>query len=696
MTPERWQKVEEVLQGALDLPAHERAAFVDEACEDDELLNREVTSLAEAHDDAADFIEEPAIAQDARVLLKYGESNIGRQLGPYRILQCLGAGGMGEVYLAKDERLARLVALKILPTYFWSHERLQRFQKEARAVSALNHPNILTIHEVGESDQVRFIATEFIEGQTLRRLITDADLSLDEVLEIAIQVCLALTAAHAAGIVHRDIKPENIMRRPDGIVKILDFGIAKLVEQAGEHSNEGFLNAQTETGEVVGTVGYMSPEQARGLPVDLRTDIWSLGVVLYEMLTQRVPFTRATRLDTMVAILERDPPPLTRFTEDAELWPIQGIVDKALCKEARARYQTAAEFLADLKSAKQQLDGIEQSRRQLITDVLRTPPEPQPSSNAGVSVRSPSAVVIEAKPERQSPRPAVALVIGIMLLVATVAAALVYKRWPTSRPDSQTVVATIKPYSQMSESEQLTFVSEQGSRISTMMGDRSVQLKPDAVKAIKSYVDRYVERTGSNSSKAGEESLSSIYARVPPYLPIITRSFRARNVPLIVGIYLPMIESEYKSCFENSVGAKGLFQFLPQVAEKYGVARNEMCDVEKSTPAAAHYIADRMAELGDDAQSLTLVLLSYNRGAEGVRDALRQLRETGYYDRNFWTLFDNRERLGNILRDENASYVPSFFAAAIIGENPQSFGLPLPPLSTLATAEGQATEAPRN
>src|SRR5216684_4437893 len=311
MTPERWQQVEEVLQAALDRVPAERAAFLDQVCAGDAELQTEASSLVSAYDAAADFIEEPAIAQDAHVILGDHSLNyIGQEIGPYKIIDRLGSGGMGEVYLAQDGRLDRLVALKVLPAYFVSDDtRLRRFQREARAASALNHPNILTIHEVGELEGVHFIATEFIDGHTIRESIASDDLSLTDVLDIVTQVAGALIAAHAAGIVHRDIKPENIMRRRDGIVKVLDFGIAKLVEQTPADL-QAITRQQTETGVVLGTVGYMSPEQARGLAVDERTDIWSLGVVLYEMLAYRAPFASATRMDTMVSILERDPSPL--------------------------------------------------------------------------------------------------------------------------------------------------------------------------------------------------------------------------------------------------------------------------------------------------------------------------------------------------------------------------------------------------
>src|SRR6266498_3248811 len=327
MTPEQWQKIENVLQAALDRTPHERASFLDDACFGDPKLKEEATSLIDAYDEAGDFIEQPALVQNARVLVGDDlDSKLGRSIGPYKLIERLGVGGMGEVYLAEDTRLDRLVALKILPAYFASDDhRLRRFQREARAASALNHPNILTIHEVGESDGIYFIATEFIDGQTIRELVRNQKLSLEEVLDIAAQVASALSAAHAAGIVHRDIKPENIMQRTDGLVKILDFGIAKLMEpNTPDHSNEtqSIIRTHTEAGLVMGTVNYMSPEQARALPVDERTDIWSLDVVFYEMLTKRLPFTGATRMDTMVAILDREPPPLSEVSNAYPALPL--------------------------------------------------------------------------------------------------------------------------------------------------------------------------------------------------------------------------------------------------------------------------------------------------------------------------------------------------------------------------------------
>jgi membrane-bound lytic murein transglycosylase D len=275
------------------------------------------------------------------------------------------------------------------------------------------------------------------------------------------------------------------------------------------------------------------------------------------------------------------------------------------------------------------------------------------------------------------------LIAGAALLVLLVAGTFLYRAWLKNRSDTVTA-ATATPYLQMSEAEQLAFVAAQEQRISAMMGDHPVKLNDEALRAIKQHVDRYAARTEA-LKKPGEDSLRTVYGRAAPQIPTITRAFTARKIPIIIGIYLPMVESEYRPCFENDLGAKGLFQFLPATAERYGVTRSEMCDVEKMAPAAAHYLADRMAEMGDDSQSMTLVLLSYNRGPEPVRQALRQLRETdANYERNFWTLFANRDKLDESFRKESAGYVPNFFAAAIVGENPEAFDLRMPPLSSLA------------
>src|SRR5215813_9061436 len=296
----------------------------------------------------------------------------------YRILSHIGAGGMGEVYLAEDVNLGRRVALKVLPEQFNSDEdRLRRFEQEARAASALNHPNIITIHEVGADSGTRFIATEFIEGETVRQKLKQSGIGIREALDIAIQVSRALAAAHRAGIIHRDIKPENVMIRPDGIVKVLDFGVVKLTERFAEHQS-GAQTADSDNGDVatfgmitteanivMGSPNYMSPEQARGLTVDARTDIFSFGALIYEMLTGKMPFKGATVSDVIVAILERQPPKISDCVPETPP-KIEAIVERAMAKNLNARYQSVDEMITDIKRARRRLEreaGIDDSLR---------------------------------------------------------------------------------------------------------------------------------------------------------------------------------------------------------------------------------------------------------------------------------------------------------------------------------------------
>src|SRR3989440_9197180 len=313
MTPEHWQRIKALLESALERKPDERSAFLNEACAGDSSLRNEIESLITSHEQAGGFIASPAFALMAESLTSNGtESVAGQTLGHYKVIEQIGTGGMGEVYLAEDTRLSRKVALKVLPDYFTKDdERVRRFQQEARAASALNHPNIITIYEIGEIDSRHFIATEFIEGETLRQRMTKSQMKIAEVLDVAAQVAWALSAAHQAGIAHRDIKPRNIMLRPDGVVKVLDFGLAKLTEQKGDDLEAATL-VHTKQGIVMGTAHYMSPEQARGQKMDARTDIFSLGVVLYEMVTGRVPFAGETMTDVLASILMLEPPSLSQ------------------------------------------------------------------------------------------------------------------------------------------------------------------------------------------------------------------------------------------------------------------------------------------------------------------------------------------------------------------------------------------------
>jgi eukaryotic-like serine/threonine-protein kinase len=361
ITPDRWQQIKHIFNLALKRPVAERQSFLCEACGGDEAIREEVASLLSAHEEEDNFLAVPAYEMAAEMLVDDSpELMPGQRLGPYTVLSLLGAGGMGEVYLGVHDKLGRQVALKVLALEFARDEqRVRRFEQEARAASALNHPNVCMIHEIGTADDGRnFMAMEFIDGITLRRRMAKKRLTLKESLDVAAQVAWALEAAHAVGVVHRDVKPENIMLRRDGYVKVLDFGIAKLnapaVPPPKGHEASTVPRLDTVPGTRMGTVKYMSPEQLREQPVDQRTDIWSLGVVLHEMVTGVTPFEAPTTNDTIAVILEKSEPHFDFY--GAELpEEFKLLIGKALSKKRHERYQTIKELAADLSKLRRQL-----------------------------------------------------------------------------------------------------------------------------------------------------------------------------------------------------------------------------------------------------------------------------------------------------------------------------------------------------
>ena len=365
----RWKQLEEIFQAAIERPPELRRSFIDEACSGDEFLRSEAERLVTSFEESHDFIEKPAflnriessVQADRITNFHTGATGglsrdwqaglaVGRKIHQYELLSLLGAGGMGEVYLARDGQLDRQVALKLLPPHFTSEAvHVRRFGREARAASSLNHPNIITIHEIGEVEDTHFIATEFIEGQTLREKIRGGPLDLNEVVDIALQIASALSAAHSAGIVHRDIKPENIMVRPDGLVKVLDFGLAQPFDSGSSAAAPGdrtTVDARTDSGTLMGTTNYLSPEQVRSVEIDHRTDIFSLGVVLYEMVAGKRPFTGSSVAATFDAILNNEPPAILGRELPAQL---VRIINRALEKNRDSRYQTADQLKTDLK-----------------------------------------------------------------------------------------------------------------------------------------------------------------------------------------------------------------------------------------------------------------------------------------------------------------------------------------------------------
>ena len=356
MNADRWKQIDELFDAVLDLPEAAREKYLFEKCSDEDLRS-EVLSLLKATS-ADNFMEKSAMGVAAKNLaevqaVRFNTNFLGQTIGTYKIENPVGAGGMGEVYLAYDEKLKRKVALKILPAeYTSSDERVKRFELEARAISALNHPNIVTIYDVGKAGGIYYIATEYVEGQTLRELI-GTNLKLKDVLGLILQACDALSAAHSARIIHRDIKPENIMVRPDGYVKILDFGLAKLSE-IDLTTMRNFTG--TAKGIIIGTPAYMSPEQVADDNVDHRTDLWSVGVVLYELLTGVNPFKKENRQATFQAILSQEPPLASSLNAEIP-GELDQILIKALEKDADLSYQTASDLRADLKRVKREVDS---------------------------------------------------------------------------------------------------------------------------------------------------------------------------------------------------------------------------------------------------------------------------------------------------------------------------------------------------
>ena len=359
VNPEKWQEIKEIFYHALQLAPEEREVFLDASCKDDNDLRREVELILASSEAAGSFMQDPAIGEVAEVITAANEDlSIGQRLNHYTVLRLLGEGGMGKVYLAQDTRLERKVALKILPEAFAREpERMRRFVREAKAASALNHPNILTIYEASETESTNYIASEYVEGEAISERLRRELPSPETALDIAVQIASALQAAHEAGIVHRDIKPDNVMIRPDGVVKLLDFGIAKLTEKQNKNDSEAAtaVTAGTTPGMIIGTANYMSPEQAKGNSIDVRSDIFSFGLVLYEMLSRKRAFEGANAIETVGLILHKEPVPLGRLIPNVPR-EIERIVGKTLRKDREERYQTAKDLLIDLKDARQELE----------------------------------------------------------------------------------------------------------------------------------------------------------------------------------------------------------------------------------------------------------------------------------------------------------------------------------------------------
>src|SRR5438876_1726765 len=349
-----WQQVQQLFDAALQHSPEKRQEFLEQACGSNQELRREVESLLAAHDESGSFMAEPAVVGMAEVLHQAtSRLQPGDMLGTYKVLALVGRGGMGEVYRARDARLKRDVAIKVLPRAFAAdRERLRRFEHEARSAAALNHPNIISVHDMGTADGSPYIVSELLEGQNLREVLRQGAVPARKALDYAVQAARGLAAAHDVGIVHRDLKPENLFITKDGQLKILDFGLAKLTrsDQLAPDSSSGDARPQTEAGRVFGTVGSMSPEQVRGQGADHRSDIFSFGSILYELFSGKRAFSGDSPADTMSAILHEDPPELTRAPP-----PVHPAVDHTIrhCLEKNPleRFQSAHDLAFHLQVA---------------------------------------------------------------------------------------------------------------------------------------------------------------------------------------------------------------------------------------------------------------------------------------------------------------------------------------------------------
>jgi serine/threonine protein kinase len=460
LKPERWQQISRIFNQAISLDAAARSAYLKENCGTDSDLQAEVERLIESHEQAegADFIGGLAV-EDVAEHFTEGEEQLalhnGDQFGNYLILDHLGTGGMGQVYLAKDSRLDRTVALKILSSDVVADKRrMQRFRREAKMASSLNQPNILTIYEFGEAGSLTFIAAELVDGQTLREQMRKR-MKLGEILDVSIQILAALDAAHEASIIHRDMKPENVMiRRRDHVVKVLDFGLAKVAEKKGSLrdtlSSEEVIT-KTAPGLIMGTVNYMSPEQAQGKAVDARSDIWSSGVIIYEMVAGTKPFSGSTSAHTIVQILEKEPAPLAHAGAPDLPEELQRIVAKSIAKDPDERYQTAKDMLIDLRNLKRRLDfDAEIERTAALTEptsAVESAAKTAPTLEHPRATRTAEPPVVHSKSRRS-------LGIALIAIVATVLGLFGVNAWRTrNRP----VVGPVSPAPAPAAARTLTY-----------------------------------------------------------------------------------------------------------------------------------------------------------------------------------------------------------------------------------------------
>ena len=531
MESKKLAQIEEIYHAALDILPAERAAFLSKSCGSDANLLREVESLLAFEKADDNFLATPPESLAAEMFAQEDNSTnlIGTEIGHYQIIRLIGKGGMGEVYLAKDSKLDRKVALKILPPEFAADKvRMNRFIREAKSASALNHPNIITIYEIGKSEDTHFIATEFIDGKTLNELVKSRSLNLKTALEIAVQMASALDEAHSAGIVHRDIKPDNVMIRGNGLVKVLDFGIAKLVALANEESETiiqfpnnppaAITNHQsTGPGTIIGTADYMSPEQAKGKEIDARTDIFSFGVVLYEMMAGNLPFEGETAVEMISAILKDEPKPLNSEIPSE----ISKIITKCLRKNRDERYQTIKDAGNDLKDAKQKLDLENLMNRITLSDHHQNKTHFIQATTADGLNQTTTNQPVSTNPKTQY------LTVGLLSLVLTIGGFFGYKYFsPTKQIESIAV---------------MPFVNENGNQDAEYLSDGMTEM---LISSLSKVSNLSVKARSSVFRYKGKETNAQTIGKELNVQAILSGRIIQRNDQIILSIELVDISTE--------------------------------------------------------------------------------------------------------------------------------------------------------
>jgi serine/threonine-protein kinase len=669
MTPERWASIKAVFQEALGVEPAARAAMLDRACGEDHEMREEVESLLAAYDGAGSFMDATPATRvmrcsrcdslftaahvvcpsDGEVLVEDPAALVDVTLDElYHVEAVVGRGGFGTVYRARHALLDDRVAVKVLRREFSANPSLvRRFLREGRVARAIRHPNVVAIHDMRTSaDGLVYMVLEYVDGRTLREELAErGPLPRDEAVEILGQIARALDAAHEGGVVHRDLKPENVMLAPAAdesgrVIKVLDLGLAKLCEIASAPEQ---LTELTLPGQQMGSPQYMSPEQWGDLPadssreVDARSDVYALGVMAYEMLVGRRPFAGETFWDVRRAHLEA-PRPL-------EAGPA---VARAMARDRADRFASAGAFVEAL------------------------------------------ARVEDARPRRRRARVAVGL--GLAAALAGLAAVGVWwSRVEPERPAAQapaTAPAARKTYAEMTDTERVAFVDEQARAVSRMLAGREYRFPPDARVAVKRQVDLYTARVGTGETRFGKEDLSFVFDRGRRYAPAIAPPFARAGVPLVIALYLPMIESEYRSDEVSSAGSRGMFQIMPQTGARYGAKPEDLDSVERSADVAARHFRDCMDEFARDRMGNALALAAYNMGAKDIHAYLDDVQalDDDEAELRFWSLASN-SGFKNFENRESPRYITSFFAAAIVGENPEAFGLAMRPLSSYASGE---------